>query len=535
LTQDGKRRRGRRRGRQEEQGKAGPPPEERQQEPDDLEVLEESEAPGVTPSRFSFRRRRSGGDTRGEGEAERQQPRERAAASSSAPSTSPMDFWRSGQARTYRDPQAARKKMGLWQRIAGFHFPAWMPVATISVVVMAILVGLFVVRGATASPRVGEHWHAPYAIFIGDELQTRIQEVVTQQGVHTHGDGVMHIHPHIPVAEGSGAALEHFFGDQGGKLSNSEMRIPGRQETYKNGDEINGQRAELRILKGDSGIHPLGGDFNRAILACNAQPESAFQRVNVRYVPKDGDCIRIIFGPPAVEPVIEPDRTIIDPSQADREIRMDVTGSGETTAFSPASIDLKAGETVKVVLKNSSTEAAFHGLRFSGADREYGTSDDYVLPNIDPGVEDSVVIKYDTAGEYEFHDEQAVEGVTPVTGKVIVGEPEATPAPGATPTPVPADLSLDLSATDTAFVPAALTVDAGKSFRITLANNGSFIHNLRIAGPDGVFRTADDIAITTPVNPGGRGEIVGKIDAPGTYAFRDDYNQTILTGTLTVQ
>lgn len=535
MTQDGKRRRGRRRGRQEEQGKAGPPPEEQQQEPDDLEVLEESEAPGVTPSRFSFRRRRSGGDTPGEGEAERQQPRERTAGSSSAPSTSPMDFWRSGQARSYRDPQAARKKMGLWQRIAGFHFPAWMPVVTISVVVMAILVGLFVIRGAAASPRIGDHWHAPYAIFVGDELQPRMQEVITQEGTHTHGDGMIHSHPHIPVGEGSGAALEHFFGDQGGKLTNSEMRIPGRKQAYKNGDEINGQRAELRILKGDSGIHPLGGDFNRAILACNAQPESAFQRVTVRYVIQDGDCIRIIFGPPTVEPVIQPDRTIIDPSQADREIRMEVTGSGETTAFSPASVDLKAGETVKVVLKNSSTEGAFHGLRFSGTDREYGTSDDFVLSNIDPGVEDFVVIRYDTPGEYEFRSEQAVEGVTPVTGKVIVGEPEATPAAGTTPTPVPADLSLELSVSDAAFEPAALTVDAGKSFRITLANNGSFVHNLRIAGPDGIFRTADDIVITTPVNPGGRGEVGGKIDAPGTYPFRDDYNQTIITGALTVQ
>jgi len=448
-----------------------------------------------------------------------------------------MDFWRSGQARTYRDPRAARKSMSIWQRITGFHFPAWMPVVTIMVVVVAILGGLFIVQSAKGAPRIGDHWHAPYSIFIGDELQPRIQQVITQEGIHTHGDGVIHLHPHTSVAEGGGAHLGHFFGDQGGRLTNSELQIPGRKEMYKNGDTLEGddRPSELRILKADSGIHPLGANFNAAIVTCDSKPESEFERVNSRYVPKDGDCIRIVFGPPEDVPVVQPDRTIIDPAQADREIQMEVTGGGETTVFSPASLELKAGETVKVVLTNNSTEAAFHGLRFSGADRQYGTSDDFVLPNLDPGVSGEVAIRFDAAGEYEFRDEQTVEGVAPVTGKVIVGEAAATPAPGVTTTPVPADISLDVSATDTAFEPAALTVEAGKSFRINVVNNGAVIHNLRIAGPDGAFRTEDDIAMATPVNPGGTGQVSGKIDTPGTYQFRDDFNPTTLTGTLTVQ
>jgi plastocyanin len=94
---------------------------------------------------------------------------------------------------------------------------------------------------------------------------------------------------------------------------------------------------------------------------------------------------------------------------------------------------------------------------------------------------------------------------------------------------------LDVSATDTAFEPAALTVEAGKSFRINLVNNGTVIHTLRIAGPDGVFRTDDDVVLAAPVNPGASGQVAGKIDAPGTYQFRDDFNPTILAGTLTVQ
>jgi len=175
------------------------------------------------------------------------------------------------------------------------------------VLAVAALVALLGDGGAGAGdsggPKVGDHWHAPYAIFVGDELQPRIQDVVTQQGVHTHGDGVIHIHPHISVAEGSGARLEHFFGDQGGKLSDSEMRIPGRRDTYKNGDDLDGdgKPEELRILRADSGIHPLGVEFAQAVRTCNAKPASEFDEVGADYVPQDGDCIRIVFGPAAEE------------------------------------------------------------------------------------------------------------------------------------------------------------------------------------------------------------------------------------------
>jgi plastocyanin len=455
-----------------------------------------------------------------------------------------MDFWRSGQARTYRDPRGPRKSMSVWQRISGFHFPAWVPVVGVMIAVFGILGVLFVARSAVGAPRIGEHWHAALAIFVNEEQLPRIAEALTAQGIHTHGDGMIHIHPHNQAGEGNGARIANFFGDQGGRLTNSEMRLPGRPDTtYRNGDDIDGdgRPEELRILRADSGIHPLGGDFNRAVVACNGKAESEFERVNIRYVPKDGDCIRIVFAPPEVVPVVEQDRTIIADDQADREIEIGVTGTGAETAFTPASINVEAGETVRIKLTNQTPAEAcsgaggcFHGLRFSGADRVYGNSDDYVLPNVDPGVSDTVVIRYDAAGEFEFRDEQSIEGVTPVTGKVIVGEPTATPPPNATATPVPADLSLDISVSDTAFEPAALSVEAGKTFSVKVTNTGAFVHKLRIAGADGEFETEDDI-VGGLVDPGGSGELSGKIDAAGSYPFRDDFRPTQIQGTLTVQ
>ncbi len=89
---------------------------------------------------------------------------------------------------------------------------------------------------------------------------------------------------------------------------------------------------------------------------------------------------------------------------------------------------------------------------------------------------------------------------------------------------------------DNFFQPNRLEGEAGQSFRINLVNNGEFAHNLRIAGPDGEFDTDDDLVSTpSPIGAGESGELVGQIDEPGEYAFRDDFHQTEATGTITVR
>jgi hypothetical protein len=151
-------------------------------------------------------------------------------------------------------------------------------------------------------PVIGDHWHAPYAIFIGNARQPNMPSFTGPEGTHTHGDGVIHMHPFIKAGEGRGASLGKFFEYGGGRLTDDELKIPGQNETHRNGDEIEGAAAELRILRADSGIHPLGGDFAGATQTCDGKDESAFERVDSRYIPRDGDCIRIVFAGPLVTP-----------------------------------------------------------------------------------------------------------------------------------------------------------------------------------------------------------------------------------------
>lgn len=109
----------------------------------------------------------------------------------------------------------------------------------------------------------------------------------------------------------------------------------------------------------------------------------------------------------------------------------------------------------------------------------------------------------------------------------------ATPPPYTGPPP---DVTIDVAMGDNFFQPSALEVRAGDLFRIDLANDGRFVHNMRVAGPDGAYDTGDDLVSVPDVQQSGEaGWLVGRIDAPGVYAFRCDFHPIEMTGTITVR
>jgi hypothetical protein len=132
-------------------------------------------------------------------------------------------------------------------------------------------------------PHIGDHTHATYQIFVCGERQPNFP--VWEGGVHTHGDGIIHMHPFTPAEEGDGARLVNFFEYGGGLLSLTDMRLPSSDQTLRNGDECpDGSDAVLQVY-------------------LNGQPLADWST----YIPQDGDRIRLVFGPaegssPAVVP-----------------------------------------------------------------------------------------------------------------------------------------------------------------------------------------------------------------------------------------
>ena len=137
-------------------------------------------------------------------------------------------------------------------------------------------------------PLIGlDHWHASYAIFIGDKRQPDIPTF--EAGVHTHGDGLIHIHPFQSSEEGAGASLQNFFKYGGSDLTDAILRIPGTTVTYHQDDPVPGDGRPGQIY-----IFESAGGCNSLDLV------GQWVRVPPSFVPQDGQCIRIAFEPEAV-------------------------------------------------------------------------------------------------------------------------------------------------------------------------------------------------------------------------------------------
>jgi hypothetical protein len=126
-------------------------------------------------------------------------------------------------------------------------------------------------------PSIEDHWHVAYKVYICGQRQPDF--AIWQGGIHTHDDGIIHIHPFLPSEEGEGARLVKWFEYGGGKLTQSEMRMPGSREEYKNGDECpDGSEAVLQVFLNGERLEDWSG-----------------------YIPQDGDRVQIEFGEEAAD------------------------------------------------------------------------------------------------------------------------------------------------------------------------------------------------------------------------------------------
>jgi len=108
----------------------------------------------------------------------------------------------------------------------------------------------------TLAPLLGDHWHSIYDIYVctGPEAGTWRQKIVVERdpnGIHTHGDGLIHIHPFNSITIGDGATLGNFFDAFGGYISDSAIKLD-TGEVIEEGFDCGGQPAVLTVARFDS-------------------------------------------------------------------------------------------------------------------------------------------------------------------------------------------------------------------------------------------------------------------------------------------
>ncbi len=100
-----------------------------------------------------------------------------------------------------------------------------------------------------------DHWHAAYGIYVCDHflaplVDTKVDangQKIDPDGIHTHGDGVMHVHPFSQRASGTGARLKIWAEQVGMKLGKDFIEVNGTR--YANGYKCGDKDAKVYVYR----------------------------------------------------------------------------------------------------------------------------------------------------------------------------------------------------------------------------------------------------------------------------------------------
>jgi hypothetical protein len=138
-----------------------------------------------------------------------------------------------------------------------------------TVLVIVVGVGLVVFAKlanddkAAASPAIGQHWHTFLGVNVcgtwlpnPPAFEPRASEPGVRAGLHSHGDGLMHIHPFASDEAGTAATVGRFISYGGWQLSDTSMKVWDGVE-HKNGQYCgkagNQKKSEVQWAVGEYG------------------------------------------------------------------------------------------------------------------------------------------------------------------------------------------------------------------------------------------------------------------------------------------
>ena len=140
---------------------------------------------------------------------------------------------------------AAASKGARERRELGF------PLALAVVVILGVALVVFARSSRTpaAAPRVGnDHWHSAYAIYDCDRFLPAFTSAADPDGIHSHQDGVVHIHPWNSSAAGDRADLDVFFEAMGARITDDEISGPGIG-VLEAGSDCNGEPTVIKAVR----------------------------------------------------------------------------------------------------------------------------------------------------------------------------------------------------------------------------------------------------------------------------------------------
>lgn len=152
-----------------------------------------------------------------------------------------------GKASSNKKVARAAKAGGGRARAAGernFVFPAALSLVVVLGLVLVIYARDTRSAEALEAPLANvDHWHSSYGFYTCDSFEPDLPEFIAPQngGNHTHGDGLIHVHPFATARSGENATLVNWIEDAGavlggGALEDGRLQIPGGA-VYEEGED----------------------------------------------------------------------------------------------------------------------------------------------------------------------------------------------------------------------------------------------------------------------------------------------------------
>ncbi len=141
-------------------------------------------------------------------------------------------------------------------------------------------------------PTLDDHWHAAVGIYVCDRWVANLSDRGADTlGIHTHEDGLIHIHPFLAGATGDAATLGKFFDQTGIKVTDTSITLPPGdvygERKYKEGETKCGDEPGRVVL----------AHWRDAATASGSPDEFRTSGFGDQHLDEDGGAYTIAFVP----------------------------------------------------------------------------------------------------------------------------------------------------------------------------------------------------------------------------------------------
>jgi len=229
------------------------------------------------------------------------------------------------------------------------------PALIVAIVVLGC-VGVFFARNeraasASEAPVANQdHWHAAFGVDICGEFQPNpADDGADTAGIHTHQDGLIHIHPWLTASSGDNATISVFAKQIGLEISDTEFTLPDGT-TYKNGDDCENEDGEKEPGRVVMYVWPPQATES-------TEPEVITKDIAGTRFRKDGESFVLAFVPKGAEPKLPPSISeLAAPSDLEPGGASEPGGTDFTTTTPAAPLEGDA-TTTTAPAETSTTEA----------------------------------------------------------------------------------------------------------------------------------------------------------------------------------